>query len=323
MGLANGPQVGEVTAPVAFNQDIKALYPPLDSALPRYLLLAIRTALANEQGEAALGSAAHGTLKIDTDALLRIEVPLPTLDEQRRIVAVLDEAFASIDIARANAEKNLQNARELFPAKLAEVFRNSPSDELTTVEGVARVFDGPHATPKTVESGPVFLGISSLVDGDIDLSEARHVTQEDFQHWTRRVKPQADDVVFSYETRLGQAALIPVGLECCLGRRMGLLRPDPKRLDSKFLVYQYISPIFRDYLSSKTVRGATVDRISIREFPSFRLWVPSLAQQRKHVQALHEFRSEAVRLESIYQRKLAVLDELKQSLLHEAFSGKL
>jgi len=90
---------------------------------------------------------------------------------------------------------------------------------------LVEVYDGPHATPEKTTAGPIFLGISNLVGGRLDLSEAEHLSEEDFVRWTRRVTPQAGDVVFSYETRLGEAALIQQGLRCCLGRRMGILRP--------------------------------------------------------------------------------------------------
>ncbi|MDR4466189.1 MAG: restriction endonuclease subunit S [Nitrospira sp.] len=153
---------------------------------------------------------------------------------------------------------------------------------------VAEVYDGPHATPKTVGTGPIFLGISALRDGVIDLNETRHVTEEDFRQWTRRVKPQPNDVVFSYETRLGQAAIIPEGLECCLGRRMGLVRFDEDQVVPRFFLYQYLSPPFSDYLDSKTVRGATVDRISIKEFPSFQILVPPIPEQHRIVGILDE-----------------------------------
>ena len=153
---------------------------------------------------------------------------------------------------------------------------------------VATVFDGPHATPKTVDSGPIFLGISALEDGVVNLGETRHVTAEDFERWTRRVVPQADDVVFSYETRLGQAAIIPEGLECCLGRRMGLVRFLNGTVVPRFFLYQYISPQFREFLNSRTVRGATVDRISIKEFPSFPTVVPPLPEQQRIVGILDE-----------------------------------
>jgi type I restriction enzyme, S subunit len=153
---------------------------------------------------------------------------------------------------------------------------------------VGSVFDGPHATPKTVDEGPLFLGIGALVDGTVNLGETRHVTASDFRRWTRRVRPQTDDIVFSYETRLGQAAIIPEGLECCLGRRMGLVRLNKDHVVPQFFLYQYISPPFREFLDSKTVRGATVDRISIRDFPSFPIALPPLPEQRRIVGILDE-----------------------------------
>jgi type I restriction enzyme S subunit len=153
---------------------------------------------------------------------------------------------------------------------------------------VSDIFDGPHATPKTVDSGPIFLGISALQDGVINLGETRHVTKQDFEQWTRRVRPQPNDVVFSYETRLGQAAIIPKGLECCLGRRMGLVRFRGSTVVPAFFLYQYLSPRFREFLDSKTIRGATVDRISIRDFPSFPIAVPPLPEQQRIVGILDE-----------------------------------
>jgi type I restriction enzyme, S subunit len=145
---------------------------------------------------------------------------------------------------------------------------------------VAEVFDGPHATPKTVDAGPIFLGIGALQNGRINLGETRHVTSEDFRKWTRRVKPQAGDIVFSYETRLGEAAMIPAGLECCLGRRMGLVRANRSRLDPRFFLYVYLSPRFQEFIRSRTIPGATVDRIALKEFPSFLIPVPALHEQR-------------------------------------------
>ena len=258
------------------------------------------------------------------EALAQFEVPLPPLHEQQRIVAILDEAFEGIASAKANTEKNLQNTRALFESQLRSVFmQRGEGWVILTVGEVAEVFDGPHATPKTVDSGPVFLGISALQDGKIALSETRHVTPEDFVRWTRRVKPQTDDVVFSYETRLGQAAIIPSGLDCCLGRRMGLVRVNRRRLNPRFFVYQYISPPFRDFLTSRTVHGATVDRIALKDFPSFPLSLTSLDEQENIAAHLDSLRDETQRVAALYERKLAALEALKKSLLHQAFSGEL
>ena len=142
------------------------------------------------------------------------------------------------------------------------------------------VFDGPHATPRKTGDGPVFLGISSLQNGRIDLSFIEHLSEADFAKWTRRVAPQPDDIVFSYETRLGEAAMIPTGLRCCLGRRMALIRPDQSRIAPRFLLYSFLSPRFQDVIRERTVRGSTVDRIPLIEFPGFPLLLPPLEEQK-------------------------------------------
>ena len=284
-----------------------------------YMLVVIEDAI-KEAGEGCGGQTELARSALAEKFLVHYPESLP---EQQRIAGILDEAFEGLATAKANAEKNLQNARALFESHLQAVFSQRGDSPIVPIRDVAEVFDGPHATPITVNAGPVFLGIGALQDGQINLGETRHVTPEDFRRWTRRVKPQADDVVFSYETRLGQAAIIPEGFECCLGRRMGLVRVNRKRVDPRFFVYQYISPTFRKFLDSKTVRGATVDRIALKEFPSFPISLPSLAEQERMTNRLDALREETQRLEFIYQQKLVALDELKKSLLHQGFTGQL
>lgn len=151
---------------------------------------------------------------------------------------------------------------------------------------ISEIFDGPHATPKTSGSGPIFLGISSLDRGRLDLSQSRYISEEDFHNWTRRILPVEDDFVFSYETRIGEAALIPRGLRCCLGRRMGLVRVDRNKVIPRFFLYKYLSPDFQKFLKSKTIYGSTVDRISIKDFPNFPIELPSLKEQEAIVNIL-------------------------------------
>jgi type I restriction enzyme S subunit len=142
------------------------------------------------------------------------------------------------------------------------------------------IFDGPHATPVKTSAGPVFLGISNLNRGRLDLAETEHLSEDDFKKWTRRVTPQPNDVVFSYETRLGEVAIIPTGLRCCLGRRMALMRPDPEKVEPHFLLYAFLGPDFQDTIRKHTIPGSTVDRIPLIEFPQFPIRVPSLPEQR-------------------------------------------
>lgn len=253
----------------------------------------------------------------------KLEVPLPPLEEQKRIVAVLDQAFAALDRACALAEANLADAEELFPSVIAEIFSASESWRTCPISDVGAVFDGPHATPKTVDDGPLFLGISSLLDGRIALEKTRHVTEEDFIKWTRRVTPRAGDVVFSYETRLGQVGLIPEGMRCCLGRRMGLVRLNTSIVLPEYFVAYYLSPYFQNFLRDKTVLGATVDRISIKEFPSFPILIPSREKQAEIVSLIENVRKMHDAAVAMVSEKVRDLADLRQSLLQKAFAGEL
>ena len=151
---------------------------------------------------------------------------------------------------------------------------------------LGELFDGPHATPTRTQAGPYFLNITSLIDGRLDLDQSDHVSEVDFAQWTRRVTPKAGDLLFSYETRLGDAALMPPDVEACLGRRMALLRPNPALVEPAFLLYFYLSPIFQALIATHTIHGATVNRIGLSTMPEWPVAIPSLFEQRAIAEVL-------------------------------------
>ena len=144
------------------------------------------------------------------------------------------------------------------------------------------LFDGPHATPKESISGPIFLGIKNITeDGHLDLSEIKHISEEEFPKWTKRVVPKEGDVVFVYEATLNRYALIPKNFRGCLGRRLALIRPNKEKLDSKFLYYYFFGDNWRKIIQENTITGSTVDRIPIAKFPEFKVSLPELTIQKK------------------------------------------
>lgn len=153
--------------------------------------------------------------------------------------------------------------------------------EMTTIGAIADIFDGPHATPNKLGDGPYFLNIASLQSGRLVLADSAHLSDEDFVRWTKRVTPRENDLLFSYETRLGEAALMPAGIKACLGRRMGLLRPKLDKVDPQFLLYSYLGPYFQHEIVANTIKGATVERISVSEIGNFKIRVPGKSEQRK------------------------------------------
>ena len=178
------------------------------------------------------------------------------------------------------------------------------------------IYDGPHATPRPSNDGPIFLGIKNVtVDGRLDFENIRHVSEMEFPRWTRRVKPQKNDIVFSYEATLHRYARIPEGFEGCLGRRMALIRPDRKKVVPRFLHYYFLSPVWRAKMDAITITGATVSRIPLTSFPDTEVSFPELNAQVAIANILATYDD----LIENNRRRIALLEEAARLLYREWF----
>ena len=178
------------------------------------------------------------------------------------------------------------------------------------------IFDGPHATPKESSEGATYLGIENVSpEGRLDFTKTKFISDDELPKWTKRVTPQVNDVVFSYEATLHRYAMIPVGFRGCLGRRMGLVRPNPKVLDPKYLLYVFLSPYWRDIVTSNTQSGATVDRLPLIKFPSLKIPLPPLPTQRRIADILSAYDD----LIEANRRSIQLLEESARLLYKEWF----
>ncbi|WEO94643.1 restriction endonuclease subunit S [Streptomyces sp. FXJ1.172] len=239
-------------------------------------------------------------------------VELPQVQDQRSIV----ELLGALDDKIAHNERIRETALNLASA-CYEAAGTSSEPEL--IGDFADLFDGPHATPQKTQTGPWFLSISSLKSGYLDLSESAHLSEEDFPRWTRRVQPQAEDVLFSYETRLGDAALMPSGIRSSLGRRMALLRSKSSAISGSLLLHAYLSPAFQEEIKRRTVHGATVDRLPLKEMPGWRISLPAPGE-RERLSAKLDVLHASVTHTAKENRTLA---DLRDTLLPQLLSGKL
>ena len=154
--------------------------------------------------------------------------------------------------------------------------------ERIVIKEICEVYDGPHATPKKTVDGPVYLGIDAITDdGKINAKEFAHLSEEDYIKWTKRVTPQYGDIVFSYEATLGRYALIPKDFYGCLGRRLAIIRNISKDIDTLWLYYYFLSPEWKQFIQSKIIKGSTVNRISVEDFPTYTVPNISIKVQRK------------------------------------------
>ena len=176
--------------------------------------------------------------------------------------------------------------------------------------------DGPHATPAAATDGPVYLGIKNITDaGALDLSDVRHIAEEDFATWTRRVTPLPGDVVFTYEATLHRYALIPHGFRGCLGRRLALIRVDPTIVLPRFLHYVLLGPQWRATVTDRIISGSTVDRVPIVSFPDFPIAIPDLPTQHGIVATLGSIDD----LIENNRRRIDLLEQMAQAIYREWF----
>ena len=245
--------------------------------------------------------------------------------EQHRIVAILDEAFDGIATARANAEKNLHNARALFESHLQSVFTEAwQAGELVTLAELATdITDGDHMPPPKAPSGVPFITIGNVMKDvrKIDFSNTFMVPKEYFDGLKPNKKPRIGDVLYTVTGSFGIPVLIDEQRDFCFQRHIGLVRPKAD-VSSEWLFYLLMSPqVFQQANVGAT--GTAQKTVSLKVLRGFKVPRIPLIMQKAATSTLNNLANETQRLESLYQRKLAALDALKQSLLHQAFSGQL
>lgn len=265
------------------NQRVGIIRPDLSKVDPNYLGHYLSQPLV-ERTLYALGVGA-GQPNISPAQVGTTEVKLPSLPTQERIAAILS---AYDDLIENNTRRIAileEMARRLYEEWFVH-FRFPGHEETEFEEDLPKgwhrgeiaetyegLFDGPHATPSPSETGPVFLGIKNIRDaGGLDLSTIRHIAEAEYPRWTKRVVPEENDIVFTYEATLNRYALVPKGLRCCLGRRMALIRP--KSHFTYFLYLHFFTADWREVVAQRTLSGATVDRIPLTSFPTFPINLP-------------------------------------------------
>jgi type I restriction enzyme S subunit len=260
------------------------------------------------------------TLSVVRD--LPIAVPPPS--EQRRIVGILDEAFDDVAVAKANAEKNLQNVRALFENCLGAVFSERGENWVdTTIGQVIRFIDYRGKTPVKTEGGVRLITAKNVKMGYLQENPREFIARSGYEAWMTRGIPKMGDVLFTTEAPLANVAQLDTDEKVAFAQRIIIMQPDEKRLDSTFLKYLLLSRPIQHRIRVKGT-GATVQGIKASLLRLIEISFPAdVSIQRPIVTRLEALDEETERLTSIYRQKLVALQELKKSLLNEAFTGAL
>jgi type I restriction enzyme S subunit len=264
---------------------------------------------------------------LDKEAMYQLQFPLPPLPEQHRLVRLLDEASAGIATAKANAGKNLQNTRALFESHLQSVFTQQGEGwvERRLGEVAESISTGPFGTmlhrSDYVTDGIPLVNPMNIADSRIVPSNRMMVNEETRDRLSTYVLRKGD-IVIARRGELGRCALVTEREEGWLCGTGSFFVRLSNTIDGEFFVAVFGSEQSKAHLDASSV-GTTMSSLNHGILNDFVLPVPPLAEQQRIMEKAHELLSETQRLQSLYQRKLAALEDLKKSLLHQAFSGEL
>jgi type I restriction enzyme S subunit len=272
-----------------------------------------------------LNSMQKGTTRprVTLSAVRELPIVVPSPDEQQRIVGILDEAFAGIATAKANAEKNLQNARALFESYLQSVFSQRGEGWVEkTLADIATTF-GRGKSKHRPRNAPHLYGgkVPFIQTGDI--RSADHTITEFSQTYSEAGLAQSKlwpkgTICITIAANIAETAIL--GFDACFPDSVIGIVANHKEADVHFV--EYLLQSFKARIQSMG-KGSAQANINMGTFENERFPFPSVSEQKQIVVVLNDLREETRRLESIYRRKLAALETLKKSLLHQAFSGAL
>ena len=258
--------------------------------------------------------------RISRENLGKVPIPLPPLEEQQRIVGVLDEAFEGLARARAHAEANLQNVRELFESIKANALAyKGPDREEVILSEVSDITSGLVDPRENDYADMLHLGAGNMITGTDELVDVKTAREE---------KLKSGKYLFD-ETTILYSKIRPYLRKAARPDFQGLcsadvypLTPKPDRLDKDFLFHLLLGHDFTEYAISGSDR-AGMPKVNRNHMFAYRFELPPIEAQRRIATAIDEAHISCSALVELANKKLQDLDDLRQSLLQKAFAGEL
>lgn len=309
--LANVAQI-ESYEKLAFAQRIIVMQPnsdKIDQTFLKYMLLSQdvrQRILAKGTGATVTG--------IKSSLLKKIRISYPPLPHQQLIVSILNRTLAAIDQAKVNAQKNLQNAKELFESYLQGVFENRGEGwKENTLGEICELVSGQHIDAQDYNFDQKGIG---YLTGPSDFGNI-YPTVTKWTEFPKRSALSGDILITVKGSGVGKINLMSED-ELCISRQLMAIRP--KKVNTN-LLYAFIKT--KQIYFQSLANGAAIPGISRGDVLNLKMHLPELKDQQDIVCQLEILQAETQKLETLYQKKIAALDELKKSILQKAFQGEL
>ena len=263
---------------------------------------------------------------INRNDVYALPIPLPAQDEQKRIVAVLDQAFAALDRARAHAEANLADCRKLFAVAVSAVVKRKSDNQqqkLRLGSIVTRLTNG-YVGPISdvyVESGIPYLLARQVRDNTLAFDGRTYVSQE-FNDKHKKSKLKAGDVLLVQSGHIGHSAVVPREHEGHNCHAMIVITPVEEIVSGSYLSTLFNTPEMQDTFQNIRT-GSTVPHLTCKMVKELMIELPPRRVQDEIIQEIENLKARIEIAKQRYKADVADLANLRQSLLQKAFSGQL
>lgn len=262
-----------------------------------------------------------GRVRTSLTKLRDCKLLIPPIEEQQRIVGILDAEFKRIDALKANAEKNLQNAKALFQAALKKELEPKEGWIKTNLNNIYDVRDGTHDSPKYHQTGYPLVTSKNLRNGSVDLDDVKLISQEDYDKINERSKVDVGDVLFAMIGTIGNPCYVEEEPRYAI-KNMALFKV-PAKQSGLLLKYILSSDMVLSEMHNKA-KGSNQPFVSLGYLRGFEISLPpSLEEQEQLVTTIMGFEKKCKTLQDNYTQTIALCDDLKQALLRKAFNGDL
>jgi type I restriction enzyme, S subunit len=277
--------------------------------------------------ERQLDSEAKGTTgyaAVRPKTLLACEIPLPSLPEQRRIVARIEELAAKINEARTLRQQALDEAEALLKTARRVAFANSVGQTVELQQVCTAIIDNLHTNPQYADTGIPCIRSPDVGYGTLNLETALRTDEEEYRRRTVRGEPQTDDIVLVREGGgTGKCALVLPWHRFSLGQRVMMIRPDRERVSPKFFLHQLLSPFIQEHQIAPLSKGSASPHLNIAALKRFSFRLPTLSEQHRIVAQLDVVLAQVDALKKLQAKTASELDALLPSVLGKAFKGAL
>lgn len=323
LGIARG-----LTNGIGFGSSEFVVFRSKGSVDPEFLFYFLSQDSFRESG-ARIMTGAVGHKRITNEFIESHPVKLPPLPEQKGIVAILDEAFAGIDAAIANTEKNLANARELFESYLNAVFTQKGDGwEEKKLQTISSILNGYafKSTDFSTRPGARCIKITNVGIREF-VSDTDVYLPDKFSTEHAAMSVRAGNIVIALTRTIIagglKVAVVPTEYDgALLNQRVASIAVNEAQLEGALLLAYLSTQTVVDYVKER-VNTLMQPNLSIADLRSMPVPVPPRSEQDKISQRINLIREETQRLEAVYRQKLEALTELKQSILQKAFAGEL